>query len=80
MNTDHLIEKVASSNIRFNPQLLDVVRRVRQTGLHKTAAALHGVSGEMSLKTAMHILGARLVLERRQNQKIAAALNALDNL
>lgn len=80
MDTDHLIEKVASSDIRFSPQLLDVVRRVREAGLHKTAAALHGVEGEMTLKTAMQILGARLVFERRQNQKIAAALNALDNL
>lgn len=60
--------------------LRDVVQRVREVGLHKVAADLHGVP-EFNIKTAVAVLGQRLLLNQARYEKIASgirALNALD--
>lgn len=80
MTHDQLIEKIASSELRLNPHVLSVVERVRQLGLHKTAAVLNGVDGEIGLRSAVGSLGARLVLKHAKYAKIAAAVDALNSL
>lgn len=80
MTQEELLEKIASSELTINPHVLSVVERVRQLGLHKTAAALQGHGGEVGLRSAVGSLGARLVLKHARHAKIAAAIDALNSL
>ena len=77
MDIDALLNKIASSDVVLNPSVLDVVRRVRSVGLHKTAEALTG--RETSMKTAVAVLGAKMQFRRSKYNKIAAAIAALEN-
>ena len=77
---DTLLEKVATTSLRLNPHVLDVMHRIKTAGLHRTAASLHGHSEPLSIKTAAGILGARLVLNSRRRTKIASGLEALAKL
>ncbi len=79
MNYETLMTKIASEQIHLGPSLRDVMQRVRETGLHKVAAQMHGVP-ELDIKTAASILGNRLLLAHLRQTKIAAGLRAYDAL
>jgi len=80
IDRDALLNKVASSDIRLNPHVLDVVRRVRVAGLHKTASALHLQNAPMSLKTAAQIIGTQLLASAARRNKIASGIAAIRSL
>jgi len=77
---DHLLNKVAASNLTINPHVLNVVQRVKAFGLHKTAAAIYSAPGEVTLRSAVELLGARLSIKHARHAKIAAAVEALNSL
>lgn len=53
--------------------------KLRSVGLHKIAGALLGID-EVTLKEAAAVIGAKAYLRRREMQKIAAGIDALDAL
>lgn len=63
-------EKLYPSHLR------DTLRRV---GLHKVAGAMLGID-EVTLKEAVAVIGAKAYLRRRETQKIAAGIDALEAL
>lgn len=79
MSYENLMAKLASNEITFGPQLRDVMQRVRETGLHKVAAQMHGVP-TFDIKTAASVLGFQLLQTHLKHVKIAAGLRAYDAL
>lgn len=80
IDTESLLDKVANSELRLSPHVIDVVRRIKTAGLHRTAAALRGASSPITIKTAASTLGVMLITAARRREKIAAGLAALSAL
>ena len=79
MNYEHLLEKLASTQLNVSPAVADLMQRIRETGLHKVAAHMHNVP-EFTFKTATQILGTQLIHQHLKFSKIASGIRALQAL
>jgi len=79
MNTDQLLQKLGSTQLNLSPSINDLMLRVRQVGLHKVAAQMHGVP-EFTFKAAAQILGTQLMHHHLKFSKIASGIRALQAL
>jgi len=80
MDTNDLLHKIANTDLRLPPALRDVVTRVKSQGLHKVAAPMLGVPGELTMNKVAFILGARLSQHRQKWSRIKSAMLALNAL
>lgn len=79
MTYDVLMAKLASQDFKLNPNLQDVMQRVREVGLHKVAAQMHNVP-EFNIRVAVENLGMQLCLGELRREKIASGLQAYNAL
>jgi hypothetical protein len=67
------------ARILKNAVVRDTVQRVRETGLHKVAAKMHGVP-EINIKTAMAEMGKALYAHHMKHRAIRSGLHAFEFL
>lgn len=79
MSYDDIFEKLSNQQLNFNPSLKDVMQRVREVGLHKVAAQIHGTK-EFGFKEAAQALGTRLVEHHLKYAKVNEGIKALNRL
>lgn len=79
MDYENLMAKLASQQLQLPPAMQDVMQRVREVGLHKVAAQMHGMP-EFGVRQAAELIGSSLVRAHLRQTKIAAGLRAYDAL
>lgn len=79
MDHEQLLEKLGSTQLNMSPAVRDVMQRVREVGLHKVAAHLHGVP-EFNIQVAAQVLGTKLASHHLRFSKVAAGIRALHAL
>jgi len=76
MSADLIMQKLANQHLGLPPALRDVMQRVREQGLHKTAGYMYGVP-EITLKEAATIIGVKLAHMQAKHARVQRGLHKL---
>lgn len=75
MSYELLMHKIAEADLPVNAHIMNIINKVRETGLHKVAGDLQGIE-DFNIRTAAEHLASKMLYTHYKYQKIAQGLEA----